>query len=55
VSSMVAPPPPTTGPMALLGSGVPLTLLVDLALGPRSEELMDDERSAPPAEPRQRS
>lgn len=26
--------------MALLGSGVPLSLLLDLAYGPRSEELL---------------
>jgi hypothetical protein len=32
--------------MALLGSGVPLSLLLDLALGPRSEELMAAERPA---------
>jgi len=30
--------------MALLRSGVPLTLLLDLACGPRSEELMAVER-----------
>ena len=38
----------TTGPseaaMSLLSSGVPLSLLLDLALGPRSEELMELER-----------
>jgi hypothetical protein len=30
--------------MSLLRSGVPLTLLLDLACGPRSEELMAFER-----------
>lgn len=32
--------------MALLGSGVPLSLLLDLAYGPRSEELLAVERLA---------
>jgi hypothetical protein len=36
--------------MALLGGGVPLTLLLDLMLGPRSEELLQAER--PDARPR---
>jgi hypothetical protein len=35
--------------MALLRSGVPLSLLLDLACGPRSEELMAFERPAEPA------
>jgi len=35
--------------MALLRSGVPLSLLLDLACGPRSEELMAFERPADPA------
>ena len=37
---------PTVSTMALLRSGVPLTLLLDLAYGPRSEELMARERPA---------
>ena len=40
--------PPSPGPsraaMDLLGSGVPLSLLLDLVLGPRSSELLDVER-----------
>jgi hypothetical protein len=36
--------------MALLRSGVPLSLLLDLALGPRSEELMAFERPVQSAE-----
>lgn len=43
-----APPRPWAA-MALLGSGVPLSLLLDLAFGPRSEELLAAERA-----PRQR-
>ena len=39
-------------PMALLASGVPLSLLLDLVLGPRSEDLLDRER--PPAAPEPR-
>lgn len=31
-------------PMALLKHGVPLSLLLDLAFGPRSEDLLRDER-----------
>ena len=34
-----APPRPSAA-MSLLGSGVPLSLLLDLAYGPRSEELL---------------
>lgn len=34
----------TPGPMALLSSGVPLSLLLDLALGPDSEDLITQER-----------
>ncbi len=30
--------------MDLLGNGVPLSLLLDLAWGPRSEELLESER-----------
>ena len=41
----VAPVAPVTAPdggtaMALLASGIPLSLLLDLACGPRSEELL---------------
>jgi hypothetical protein len=36
--------------MALLRSGVPLSLLLDLAYGPRSEELLAAERRARPEE-----
>lgn len=35
-------------PMSLLEHGVPLTLLLDLAFGPRSEELLQAERGAVP-------
>ena len=35
---------PARGSMALLASGVPLSLLMDLVCGPRSEELLRDER-----------
>ncbi|MCW2666554.1 MAG: hypothetical protein JWN57_1516 [Frankiales bacterium] len=34
-------------PMALLKSGVPLTLLIDLALGVDSEEVLRSEHPAP--------
>lgn len=37
-------------PMALLGSGVPLSLLFDLVLGPDSEDLMNHERLPRPSE-----
>ena len=40
---------PTSSAMALLRSGVPLSLLLDLVCGPRSEELMAHERRAEPA------
>jgi hypothetical protein len=33
----------TATPMALLANGVPLSLLLDLAFGPRSEDLLRDE------------
>lgn len=35
-------------PMSLLQHGVPLSLLLDLAFGPRSEELLRDERGSVP-------
>jgi hypothetical protein len=34
--------------MALLANGVPLSLLLDLAFGPRSEEVLREEQSAVP-------
>lgn len=34
-------------PMALLAGGVPLSLLLDLALGPHSEDLLAQERRCP--------
>ena len=37
---------PLAEPMALLRSGVPLSLLLDLAVGPRSEDLLRRERPA---------
>ena len=49
------PETPLTGPMALLAGGVPLSLLLDLALGPDSEELLWTERSTPATPPRPRS
>ena len=33
-------------PMALLASGVPLTLLLDLVLGPQSADLLEHESPA---------
>jgi NAD-dependent oxidoreductase involved in siderophore biosynthesis len=36
----------TPAPMALLSSGVPLSLLLDLALGPNSEDLLTHEHLA---------
>ena len=43
VQSTTSPCPSTTA-MDLLSKGVPLSLLLDLAMGPFSEELMDLER-----------
>ena len=42
--------PPSAG-MSLLSNGVPLSLLIDLVFGPRSEEVLAWERSEqrPPA------
>lgn len=37
-------PRPSATPMELLSRGVPLSLLLDLALGPHSRELLDEER-----------
>lgn len=39
----------TPAPMALLSSGVPLSLLLDLFMGPESEDLMRQERRVPAA------
>ena len=44
---LVATPRPSEAAMSLLGSGVPLTLLLDLAMGPFSEELFANEIPAP--------
>lgn len=35
---------PPVSPMALLESGIPLSLLLDLMCGPHSADLMDHER-----------
>lgn len=43
--STVATPRPSEA-MSLLSSGVPLSLLMDLVLGPRSEELFTHELPA---------
>lgn len=40
----------TPGPMALLSSGVPLSLLLDLFLGPDSEDLLHHEHAVDSAE-----
>lgn len=37
--------------MSLLSRGVPLSLLLDLALGPNSRELMETERPVPRPRP----
>ncbi len=42
---------PTTAPMTLLSSGVPLTLLLDLFLGPQSEDLFSHEPPRQDARP----
>lgn len=41
---------PSEAGMALLSSGVPLSLLLDLAFGPRSRELLVHEQSTPPTQ-----
>lgn len=46
---LVAAPRPAEAMMSLLGSGVPLSLLLDLAFGPHSEELLFVERGQLPA------
>ena len=48
---LAAAPRPTTAGMSLLSKGIPLSLLLDLAFGPHSEELLFLERSSMP-EPR---
>lgn len=45
---LVAPGRPSETAMALLGSGVPLSLLLDLVFGPNSEELIAHERAEVP-------
>lgn len=45
-TARLAPARPASGAMDLLRHGVPLTLLLDLALGPHSEELLRSERPA---------
>ncbi len=40
-----APADPMAAPMALLASGVPLSLLLDLAFGPSSEDLLRREQA----------
>ena len=50
ISAPPAAPPRPSGAMALLSSGVPLSLLLDLAYGPRSEELLAAELLARPYE-----
>ena len=44
-------PTRTSAVMSLLQHGVPLTLLLDLALGPRSQELLAHERPVPVPRP----
>lgn len=46
---IAATPHPSQTAMALLGHGVPLSLLLDLAFGPRSEEILLVERAQLPA------
>ena len=41
----------TSAGMSLLSNGIPLSLLLDLAFGPHSEELMFLERSIPESRP----
>jgi hypothetical protein len=45
----LATPRPSEAAMALLSNGIPLSLLLDLAFGPRSRELLVHERSTSPA------
>jgi hypothetical protein len=42
----LATPRPSEAAMALLGNGIPLSLLLDLAFGPRSRELLVHEQAA---------
>ncbi|MEX2288747.1 MAG: hypothetical protein WD794_00280 [Mycobacteriales bacterium] len=46
-ASLVATRCPSQAAMSLLHRGVPLSLLLDLVLGPRSEELFATEIPAP--------
>ena len=50
-TALIDLPRPTPSAMDLLGSGVPLSLLLDLVLGPRSHELLDAERLPAPRPP----
>lgn len=47
---IVATPRPSETAMSLLGKGVPLSLLLDLAFGPRSEEILFVERAQLPVQ-----
>ena len=50
----VRPDGPQSAAMALLADGVPLSLLLDLAYGPRSEDLLAWERPTGPELPEPR-
>lgn len=43
-ATTAAPPSPSAFAMELLSQGVPLSLLLDLVMGPHSQELLDVER-----------
>ncbi len=45
------PPSPSATAMELLSQGVPLSLLLDLVMGPHSRELLDMERIPGPRSP----
>lgn len=47
---LVATPHPAEVGMSLLGKGIPLSLLLDLALGPHSEEVLAQELAQLPAQ-----
>jgi hypothetical protein len=48
---MTTQPRPASAPMTLLAHGVPLSLLLDLAFGPDSEDLLRQEASIPAPRP----
>ena len=50
-ASIVTQDRPAVTPMALLAHGVPLSLLLDLALGPQSEDLLRQEARIPQQRP----